>query len=166
MNLDKDLERIALQEARLQFRSFDAHSAWVLGSRLRALAEQRNLAITIEIQVNGNPLFLSAMPGTAPNNLDWARRKKNVVTLMRRSSYAVGLQLQKDGTSLTEQAGLELRDYAAHGGCFPILLRGTGCIGTVAVSGLPQRDDHELIVEALAGMLEERLEELALDSLA
>ncbi|WKN20078.1 heme-degrading domain-containing protein [Azotobacter vinelandii] len=166
MNLDKDLERIALQEARLQFRSFDAHSAWVLGSRLRALAEQRNLAITIEIQVNGNPLFLSAMPGTAPNNLDWARRKKNVVTLMRRSSYAVGLQLQKDGTSLIEQAGLELRDYAAHGGCFPILLRGTGCIGTVAVSGLPQRDDHELIVEALAGMLEERLEELALDSLA
>ncbi|ACO79101.1 hypothetical protein AvCA_29320 [Azotobacter vinelandii CA] len=166
MNLDKDLERIALQEARLQFRSFDAHSAWVLGSRLRALAEQRNLAITIEIQVNGNPLFLSAMPGTAPNNLDWARRKKNVVTLMRRSSYAVGLQLQKDGTSLIEQAGLELRDYAAHGGCFPILLRGTGCIGTVAVSGLPQRDDHELIVEALAGMLEERLEELALDNLA
>lgn len=164
MNLDKDLERIALQEARLQFRSFDAHSAWVLGSRLRTLAEQQHQAITIEIQVGGNPLFLCAMPGTAPNNLDWVRRKRNVVTLMQRSSYAVGLQLQKDGTTLTEQAGLELRDYAPHGGCFPILLHETGCIGTVAVSGLPQRDDHELIVEVLAEMLEERLEELALDA--
>ncbi|WP_152389764.1 heme-degrading domain-containing protein [Azotobacter salinestris] len=161
MNLDKDLERIALQEARLQFRSFDAHSAWALGSRLCPLAEQRHQAIIVEIQVGGNPLFLCTMPGTAPNNLDWARRKRNVVTLMQRSSYAVGLQLQKDGTTLSEQAG---RDYAAHGGCFPILLRGTGCIGTIAVSGLPQRDDHELIVEILAEMLEERLEELALDA--
>ncbi|WP_349573230.1 heme-degrading domain-containing protein [Azotobacter salinestris] len=162
--MDKDLERIALQEARLQFRSFDAHNAWVLGSRLRALAEQRHQTITIEIQVGGNPLFLCAMPGTAPNNLDWARRKRNVVTLMQRSSYAVGLQLQKDGTTLTELAGLPVREYAPHGGCFPILLRGTGCIGSIAVSGLPQRDSHELIVEVLAEMLEERLEELALDA--
>ncbi len=104
------------------------------------------------------------MPGTAPNNLDWARRKRNVVTLMQRSSYAVGLQLQKDGTTLTELAGLPVREYAPHGGCFPILLRGTGCIGSIAVSGLPQRDSHELIVEVLAEMLEERLEELALDA--
>ncbi|SFB12537.1 heme-degrading domain-containing protein [Azotobacter beijerinckii] len=164
MNLDKDLERIALQEARLQFRSFDAHTAWTLGSRLRALAEQRHTAITIELQIGGNPLFLCAMPGTSPDNLDWARRKQNVVTRFQRSSYAIGLQLQKDRTTLTELAGLAVREYAPHGGCFPILLRGTGCIGTIAVSGLPQRDDHELIVEVLAEMLEERLEELALDT--
>ncbi|SEJ62446.1 Haem-degrading [Azotobacter beijerinckii] len=104
------------------------------------------------------------MPGMTPDNLDWARRKKNVVMRFQRSSYAVGLQLQKDRTTLTELAGLEVREYAPHGGCFPILLRGTGCIGTIAVSGLPQRDDHELIVEVLAEMLEERLEGLALDA--
>lgn len=164
MTLDQDLERLALQEARLQFRSFDAHTAWTLGSRLRALAEQRHTAITIEIQVGGNTLFLCAMPGTTPDNLDWARRKKNVVMRFQRSSYAVGLQLQKDRTTLTELAGLAVREYAPHGGCFPILLRGTGCIGTIAASGLPQRDDHELIVEVLAEMLEERLEGLALDA--
>jgi len=162
MSLDQDLDRIALQEARLQFQSFDTRTAWDLGSRLRALAEQRRLAITIEIQVGGNPLFLSAMPGTAPDNLDWARRKKNVVQRFHRSSYAIGLQLQKDRTTLEELWGVQTRDYAAHGGCFPIMLRSSGCIGTVAVSGLPQRDDHELIVEVLAEMLEEPHQGLAL----
>ena len=43
--------------------------------------------------------------------------------------------------------------YAAHGGAFPILLRGTGCIGTVAVSGLPQLEDHRLVVEVLEAVL-------------
>lgn len=38
------------------------------------------------------------------------------------------------------------------------------CRADIVVSGLPQRDDHELIVEVLAEMLEERLEELALDA--
>ncbi|MET8912572.1 heme-binding protein, partial [Micromonospora sp. NPDC004551] len=36
-----------------------------------------------------------------------------------------------------------------HGGCFPIILKGTGPVGTVTVSGLPQLDDHRLAVEAL-----------------
>lgn len=119
------------------------------------------MAITIELQIGGIPLFLCFMPGTNPVNLDWARRKQNVVTRFQRSSYAIGLQLQKGRTSLTE---LAVREYAPHGGRFPILLQGTGCIGSIAVSGLPQRDDHELIVEVLSEMLEEQLEELTLDA--
>jgi len=43
--------------------------------------------------------------------------------------------------------------YAAHGGAFPILVRGIGCIGTVAVSGLPQLEDHRLVVETLEAFL-------------
>src|SRR5215469_1195291 len=46
--------------------------------------------------------------------------------------------------ALQEKSGLELKDFAAHGGGFPILLEGTGCIGTITVSGLPQREDHAL----------------------
>jgi uncharacterized protein (UPF0303 family) len=81
-----------------------------------------------------------------------------------RSSYAIGLQLGQQRTTLTEQLGLDLRDYAPHGGCFPLLLRGTGCIGTITVSGLPQREDHELIIEALAELLGLSYESLALDA--
>jgi uncharacterized protein (UPF0303 family) len=33
-DLDRDLERLALQERRLRFERFDAGTAWALGSRL------------------------------------------------------------------------------------------------------------------------------------
>jgi uncharacterized protein (UPF0303 family) len=162
MTIEKDLERIAQQEERLQFRSFDADTAWTIGTRLRILARERGLAVAIDIQINGHPLFFTAMPGTTPDNVDWIRRKKNVVLHFHRSSYAIGLQLQKDKTTLAERAGMADRDYAAHGGCFPIKLRDTGCVGTITVSGLPQRMDHELVVEVLAEYLEQPLAELAL----
>jgi uncharacterized protein (UPF0303 family) len=53
-------------------------------------------------------------------------------------------------------------DFAAHGGSFPIIVRGTGCIGAVTVSGLPQRDDHNLVVEALALLLVKDVDALRL----
>ena len=164
MTLDQDLERVAQQEERLRFPSFDANTAWTVGTRLEAVAEARGLAVAIDIQVNGHPLFFTAMPGTTPDNVDWIRRKRNVVLRFHRSSYASGLQLQKQQTTLTEKVCVDTRDYAPHGGCFPIKLHGTGCIGTITVSGLPQRADHELIVEVLAELLEQPIEELALEA--
>ncbi len=162
MTIDQDLERLALQEERLRFPAFDASTAWTVGTRLRAAAEARGAAVAIDIQVNGHPLFFSAMPATTPDNVDWIRRKRNVVQHFHRSSYAVGLDLQKQQTTLAEKLGLPVRDYASHGGCFPIRLAGSGCIGTITVSGLPQRADHELIVAVLAELLKQPAEALAL----
>jgi uncharacterized protein (UPF0303 family) len=160
-----DLERIALQEQRLQFERFDATTAWTLGTRLKDAAEARGVAVAIDIQLHGQPLFFYAMPGTTPDNVDWIRRKRNVVMRFQRSSYAVGLQLQQQQTTLEKQLDVNPRDYAAHGGCFPLNLIGTGCIGTITVSGLPQRQDHELVVEVLVKLLGQPLAELALGEL-
>jgi uncharacterized protein (UPF0303 family) len=157
-----DLERIALQEQRLQFERFDATIAWMLGVCLKEAAESRGVAVAIDIQLHGQPLFFYAMPGTTPDNVDWIRRKRNVVQRFQRSSYAVGLQLQQQQTTLEKKIGVDPRDYAPHGGCFPLNLIGTGCIGTITVSGLPQRRDHELVVEVLAELLGQPLDELAL----
>jgi uncharacterized protein (UPF0303 family) len=46
-----------------------------------------------------------------------------------------------------------LADYATHGGSFPLNVAGAGIVGSVTVSGLPQRADHELVVEALCALL-------------
>ena len=53
------------------------------------------------------------------------------------------------GANLFEKYALSMSDYAAHGGSFPITVPSAGVIGSVIVSGLPQRVDHELVVEAL-----------------
>ena len=72
-----------------------------------------------------------------------------------RSSYALGLVLAQQQTSIEAKFGLDSADYATHGGSFPIFVKGTGCIGAVTVSGLPQREDHNMVVEALCRLLDQ-----------
>lgn len=164
MTIDRDIEKIALQERRLQFKRFDSEVAWIIGIALKVAAEKRNVAVAIDIQLAGHSLFSYAMQGTTPDNLDWIRRKRNVVMRYHRSSYAIGLKHEKAQTTLQGRTGLDIKDYAPHGGCFPILLAGTGCVGTITVSGLPQRDDHALVVSVLQDYLRLADEDLALDS--
>jgi uncharacterized protein (UPF0303 family) len=166
MNIDQDLEKIALQEKRLKFKYFDSEVAWAVGTALKAAAEKRHVSVAIDIQLNGHTLFSYAMTGTTPDNWDWIRRKRNVVLRYHRSSFAIGLKHARAQTTLQEKSGLDLKDYAAHGGCFPIFLEGTGCLGTITVSGLPQREDHALVICVLQDYLGLTGEDLALDAAA
>ena len=163
MSIDQDLERIALQEKRLQFKSFDSGMAWALGSALKAAAEKRHVAVVIDIQVNGHALFSYAMPGTTPDNWEWIRRKRNVVMRYRRSSYAIGREMEEKKSNLFDRYGLPIADYASHGGSFPLRVLGAGVIGSVTVSGLPERADHQLAVEALCAELDRPFDTLRLE---
>jgi uncharacterized protein (UPF0303 family) len=162
MNIDQDILRIATQEQLLQFDHFDPSTAWELGTRLKALCEARGDALTLEVRLGKETVFFYAMPGTTPSNADWARRKRNTVELLHTSSYSTGLALKKEGATLEETMGLPARDYAHHGGSFPIRVRGVGCVGVVTVSGVPQRQDHAIVVEALAGLCGVSLADVAL----
>lgn len=163
MNIEQDIAQIIRQEQRLQFTQFDANTAWAIGSRLRQIAQERHLGIVIDIQVNDHLLFHVALIGVTPNNADWVRRKRNLVQHYHCSSYLMKLRLQHQKANLEDKTGLNPRDLAVAGGCFPILLKGTGCIGTITVSGLPQREDHNLVVSVLAEYLQLPLSELALN---
>jgi uncharacterized protein (UPF0303 family) len=161
MTIDHDLSRIAVQEETLRFDAFDLSTAWVLGKLLHDLASERNLGVAIDVTFHSMPVFYTALPGSTPDNTHWIRRKRNMVLRYFRSSYASGLMLEKAGKTI-EDNGLPSADYASHGGSFPIYVNGIGCVGAVTVSGLPQRDDHNLAVEALALMLGHELHNLAL----
>ena len=110
MGVSEDLERVALQERVLRLARLDAQVAWELGARLRTLAVERGLPVVIDVRRFGQPLFYAALEGTTPDNVEWVRRKSNVVARFHRSSYAVGLDLQKKNTNLTESQGLSLAD--------------------------------------------------------
>jgi uncharacterized protein (UPF0303 family) len=153
MSIAEDLARIALQEEQLQFANFDEEAAWRLGSRLRALAVERGYKIVIDVRRFGQPLFYTALARTVPDNVDWVRRKSNVTARFLRSSYAIGLEMEAKESNLFDRYGLAVGEYASHGGCFPLRVKQAGVIGSVTVSGLPQRADHELAVEGICGEL-------------
>jgi len=162
MGLNEDLEIIGRQERELVLSQLDAETAWKLGAHLRALADERGLAVTIDIRRFGQPLFYAAMNGTTPDNVEWVRRKSNVVARFHRSSYAVGIKEKIKGETICESQGLPLADYATHGGSFPLSVAGAGVVGSVTVSGLPMREDHELVIEALCAVLGRDYAELKL----
>lgn len=153
MSYEKDLEQISVQERELVLPRLDPETAWDLGSRIRALAHERRLPVVIDVRRFGQPLFYAAMKGTTPDNVEWVRRKSNVVARFHRSSYAVGIREKVKGETIVDSQGLPLSDYATHGGSFPLSVAGVGVIGSVTVSGLPMREDHELVIEALCAML-------------
>ena len=100
MGVSEDLERVALQERELKLPGLDARVAWELGVRLRTLAEERGLAVVIDVRRFGQPLFYAALEGTTPDNAEWVRRKSNVVARFHRSSYGVGLSLKAKNDTL------------------------------------------------------------------
>ena len=163
MNTEKDLQRLALQEELLRFDRFDQTTAWELGTRLKSICETRGVGVSIEIRLAKETVFFYAMPATTPGNADWARRKRNLVELVQSSSYAVGLKRANGGSDTEAIMALPARDYASHGGSFPIRVRGVGCVGVVTVSGVPQREDHAIVVEALAELCGIPLKDVALD---
>jgi uncharacterized protein (UPF0303 family) len=147
------LAAIAVQEKTLVFERFTLETAWTLGTVLRDAALARAAPLAIDISLGDRPLFHAALPGAGPDNADWVRRKRNTVLTLATSTLAVGLKLKAAGETLEQRYGLPLRDHAAHGGGFPLTLAGLGCIGAVTVSGLPQLEDHALVVAALERVL-------------
>ena len=147
------VDRLDHEELTLQFERFDHDTAWELGMALVAKARAAAAPVAVDVRRNGHQLFHAALPGTAPDNDEWIARKIRVVDRFGRSSLNVGERARQAGMTFEEQMRLDPDRYAAHGGAFPITVRGVGVVGAVAVSGLPQLDDHKLVVEVLSEFL-------------
>ena len=147
------LKTLLEQEATLQFTAFDDGMAWKLGSAIVAEAIARDLSIAIDIRRGDRQLFHASMPGASANNDRWIDRKVRTVNRLGHSSFYIGRLLASLGTTISEKYFVSETEFAAHGGCFPIIVKGTGMIGTVTVSGLPQEEDHRLVTECIAAIL-------------
>jgi uncharacterized protein (UPF0303 family) len=117
----------------------------------------------IDIRTANRRLYFAALPGSAPDNDEWARRKANMALRKQCSSLLCGERLKASGESVGQDMGLDPLDYAAHGGSFPVRVTGVGVVAVITVSGLPSRDDHELIVRVLASHLD--VDSISLDTL-
>jgi uncharacterized protein (UPF0303 family) len=147
------LADLAAEEEELQFSSFTNDDAWELGTALRELARRQGAPVAIDISRNFHQLFRAALPGATPDNDAWIERKQRVVHRFGHSTLHVRQSFVERGTTFEEQSGLDPQRYAAHGGGFPVLVRSVGPVGVLVVSGLPQLEDHRLIVTALRAHL-------------
>lgn len=152
--LDKRIEEVEGQETELLFDRFTNEDALDLGLKLVEAARGRGVSVTVDIERSGQKLFHYAMEGTTPDNDQWIRRKNNVVMRTFKSSFHVGLLLARDGISIVDKYFLDPMEFSAHGGSFPMRIRGMGVVGTIAVSGLPQEEDHMLVVTTIREFLE------------
>ena len=153
MTRQSDIERIRLQEEAIQFDRFDEDAAFRLGLAVRERAVAAAMPLVVDIRTWDRHLFFSALPGSTDANADWVRRKVNVVRRFGRSTYRVALEQNREDSLFSPRHGLDPKDFVLAGGGFPIRLRNAGVIGAITVSGLPQRDDHALVVEALCAHL-------------
>ena len=147
--IEQIIEQVQSQEKELTFKHFSNDDAYILGNIIYDIAKERKLPVTIEIRKSSQIVYHVALEGTAPDNDMWLERKARLVSRVHKSSYRVGLELKLNDTTLEKMCELSTMDYAAHGGCFPISIEGTGIIGSVAVSGLEQSEDHKLVIEGI-----------------
>jgi uncharacterized protein (UPF0303 family) len=141
------------QEDEIQFKSFDNNMAFVVGLALLDAARNKGKGVTIDIARNGQQLFHFAMQGTTRDNDVWVQRKNNVVNRFGHSSFFMGISLKSKDQTMEEKYLISSSEFAAHGGAFPLIIRGVGVVGTITVSGLPQEEDHELVVTTLRKFL-------------
>jgi uncharacterized protein (UPF0303 family) len=151
--MDDTLQQLLQEEQELQFMKFNEDVAWELGNQLVELARNRNLPVTVDITRGTHQLFHAALRGTSPDNDEWVKRKVRLVYRFGHSSFYVGQTLKSKGKSIEQAYLISETEFAPHGGCFPIIVKDTGIVGTVTVSGLPQEEDHKLAVEALRNYL-------------
>ncbi|MES0019430.1 heme-degrading domain-containing protein [Mesorhizobium sp. M0036] len=148
-----DIALIQKQEETLVFPAFDEAVAFKVGAAIRERALAEKLPIIVDIRLWDRPLFYAAMPGSNASNPDWARRKINVVKRYLKSTYRLVLEQQRPDRTFKVGEGLDIADYVLAGGGFPLTVKGVGVMGVIAVSGLPERQDHGVVVDALCDHL-------------
>lgn len=89
MALSELIDAIMHQEETLILDRCDEDVAWRLGSMLREWGAADALPIVIDIRLFHRRLFFTALPGSTPDNIEWERRKHNVVERYSRSRYRV-----------------------------------------------------------------------------
>lgn len=145
-----NLADLLAEEPTLTLPRFSEADALRLGMILVDLA--KGLPVVINIRNGHRTFFHAALPGSAALNENWARRKSNTALLAGRASLIVGRMNADKGRTLATD-GLAEVDYADHGGAVPIFVMGVGMVAVATVSGLPQVEDHQLVVRGILALL-------------
>ncbi|WP_078713349.1 heme-degrading domain-containing protein [Agreia bicolorata] len=146
--------RIEDEVAELWLDAFGPSDALRLGLILVRRATEGSFPVAIDIRRGNQILFHVALEGAQADNDVWIARKARAVERFGIPSLLLGTRPKIAGKRIEDEGWFDQMTYAAHGGSFPLSVRGVGMVAVVTVSGLPQIDDHDLVVAALREFVE------------
>ncbi|KAF5632879.1 hypothetical protein F52700_6417 [Fusarium sp. NRRL 52700] len=154
-----DLEELKIDCDSFTFTSFTTEDAFVLGNLLYArlypyAVKGKPTVISIALANTSQVVFQTVTgPGTAPDNEQWVRRKRNTVLRFGNSTWFMHNKFKGDEVAFAAKYGIadsNKGDYAIHGGAIPIRVQGVeGIVAIVVVSGLKQDEDHGVIADVI-----------------
>jgi uncharacterized protein (UPF0303 family) len=146
-----DLAFLEDEAARLILPGWTQDDALRLGQWLAAEGTARALPILIDIRTPQMTLFRAVLPGAGALNDQWARRKSNTAFLFGAASLLVQHRLKAAGKTL-DHHGCTPDRFAENGGAVA-LVTAQGVQAVATVSGLPQLEDHRLVVAGITATL-------------
>ena len=146
---DYSTKELMKQEENFSFSSFTNEDAIALGQEMLKIATSQKAPVIVQVRIGQQIIFHTALTGTTTENDWWINRKARVVEKFNHSSIYVRVSFEEKNQTFEEHSGLDNELYAAHGGGFPIIVAGQGVVGVALVSGLPQVEDHKMIIQGL-----------------
>lgn len=161
------LADVVAQEKALVFDSFDHAAALQLGLAMVRHAQETDAPQTVfDIRRNGQILFRVALAGSTADNDHWVDAKAAVVNRFHASTERKKLEFRAmmgaDWLRRYPNGGGDPARFwnlspgqaaGLVGGGFPIMVGGTGFVGTIVASGGPDDTDHDFIVTILKKFL-------------
>lgn len=133
---------------KIELDSFSNAMALDIGLKIIDLAKIRNQNIAVEVCRLNHTVFLYMDDNLPVDKHNWLRRKANVAKQFEESSLSVKNDLEVGNMTLKKTFGLDDKNFIAKGGSIPIFVKNVGMIATITVSGLNDKEDHEIIIEA------------------
>jgi uncharacterized protein (UPF0303 family) len=149
------IELVTRQNEALDLPSFTYDDAFEVGCDIVRRATDPNRTVAVSIVFGEQRIFHAARPGTTADNDDWLARKIRLVLRFNAPSLLIREQFTTAGIGIAQLPHLDPARYALAGGAFPLRVNGS-LIGAIAVSGLTDREDHDLVVAALEAFLAAR----------
>ena len=138
---------------------FNREQALELGLTIIDLAKNKyKKGAAIRIVEDNTVIFEYKMETTNPEN-DWWMGKKLAVSLQTGTS---SLRAYVEGKTGLRKPFWEARpeNYAACGGCFPVIMESGEIFARVLVSGMDHEEDHQIIADAMAMQLQKEIPSL------
>lgn len=146
----ESLAQLEEQERVLRYaQGFGSAEALALGNAVAQLAPQYDRGVSVEVvrESDGLMLFAWSTDDKAPRNFGFAERKRSASQTCDHSSLWGYVRRSLDGVP-SPQADDETGTLYA-GGAFPIRDGAGRRVATIALSGLHEGKDHEIVVRAL-----------------